>query len=175
MPIIIIRITVITLYLKTKFIVKAPPSVICKLGSVVEFDVLVTSYVLHFAFFIYHRRILSLSLKYYILATSQGSFSQSATYLVVRTLGVSTSPVVKPQQGDNRKSVHQSAGSKSPRLCILVKQHSSVSRSLFGYRRPVGDSGLASSIAIQGVLPTGSQWKAVRPGGTGLPAAGATV
>ena len=102
-------------------------------------------------------------------------FSKRATYLVVRTLGVSTSPVVKPQQGDNRKSVHQSAGSKSPRLCILVKQHSSVSRSLFGYRRPVGDSGLASSIAIQGVLPTGSQWKAVRPGGTGLPAAGATV
>ena len=62
----IIRITVITLYLKTKFLVKALPSEICKLGSVVEFNGVVTSYVLHFALFICHRHILSLNLKYYI-------------------------------------------------------------------------------------------------------------
>ena len=99
---------------------------ICKLAIVLEFNVRVRSYAASFR--VIHLPPSQSSSQSEILHFGDESplLSQRATYLVVRTLGVSNSPVVKPKQGDNRKSVHQSAGSMSPRLCIKVNQRSSV-------------------------------------------------
>ena len=119
---------------------------------------------LHFALFTCRRPSLSLSLKYNILATSHFFYLREPLHQ-----WLSPSRETIGRVCTNRLAV------SLPRCAYWLSSTAALPHSLFGYWRPVGDSELASSIAIQGVLPSGSQWKAVRSGWTGLPAASATV